>query len=197
MRNEYFDWTDDRIKTLRALWAGGHSASQIGVLMQINKNQVLGKVHRLKLAPRAVAPKKRVPSEAVVARVVASPKRILPRRGLANVFRVERAPRKVAHAALLPPGDDAINLPDAPQDRLEGRLVFSHIPCRFPLWGDGESPTHRYCGDPVIGRDDNVASAYCKEHGKICWTGTMRKAGSPAPMGHHNTKDRGAWRISA
>jgi hypothetical protein len=48
----------------------------------------------------------------------------------------------------------------------------------------------------VIAREDGVASAYCKEHGKVCWTGTARKAGSPAPMGHHNMRDRGIWRIN-
>ena len=33
-------------------WAAGYSASEIGVRMGLNKNQVIGKVHRLQLAPR-------------------------------------------------------------------------------------------------------------------------------------------------
>lgn len=46
------DWTDEAIQRLRELWAQGLSASQIGVELGCNKNQVLGKVHRLHLSMR-------------------------------------------------------------------------------------------------------------------------------------------------
>ena len=66
----------------------------------------------------------KVPLVAVVARAVAGRKAASPDARLANLLRVERAPREVAHAAPLPPGDDAINLPGAPLGVLEGRRVF-------------------------------------------------------------------------
>lgn len=47
-------WTDDRVSTLRRLWAEGLSASQIArQLTQTTRNAVIGKVHRIGLAGRA------------------------------------------------------------------------------------------------------------------------------------------------
>ena len=46
-------WTDDRVSTLRRLWASGRSASQIAdELGGVTRNAVIGKVHRLGLSGR-------------------------------------------------------------------------------------------------------------------------------------------------
>jgi len=50
-------WTDERVETLKKLWADGLSASQIAAeLGGITRNAVIGKVHRLGLAGRAKSP---------------------------------------------------------------------------------------------------------------------------------------------
>ena len=47
-------WTDDRIETLKKMWAEGLSASQIArALGEVTRNAVIGKVHRLGLSGRA------------------------------------------------------------------------------------------------------------------------------------------------
>lgn len=47
------NWTDERVETLRKLWAEGLSASQIAAqLGGVTRNAVIGKVHRLKLSSR-------------------------------------------------------------------------------------------------------------------------------------------------
>jgi GcrA cell cycle regulator len=45
-------WTDERIQELSRLWQAGHSASEIGKLLGVSKNAVVGKAHRLKLPSR-------------------------------------------------------------------------------------------------------------------------------------------------
>jgi len=46
-------WTDDRVETLKAMWAEGKSASQIAKeLGGVTRNAVIGKVHRLGLSNR-------------------------------------------------------------------------------------------------------------------------------------------------
>lgn len=46
-------WTDDRVETLKRLWAEGQSASQIAKeLGGVTRNAVIGKVHRLGLSNR-------------------------------------------------------------------------------------------------------------------------------------------------
>ena len=46
------DWTDDRISELTKLWNEGLSTAEIGKLLGISKNAVVGKAHRLRLASR-------------------------------------------------------------------------------------------------------------------------------------------------
>ncbi|MDE2019727.1 MAG: hypothetical protein KGJ13_05280 [Patescibacteria group bacterium] len=45
-------WTDDLIKAVTELWNEGHPTAEIGRRLGISKNAVIGKVHRLALAPR-------------------------------------------------------------------------------------------------------------------------------------------------
>ena len=50
--NSEHEWTDDRIRELRQLWSEGHSTAEIGRRMNITKNAVVGKAHRLELPAR-------------------------------------------------------------------------------------------------------------------------------------------------
>ena len=45
-------WTPDRDAQLRALWDAGHTGTDIAQRMGATKNSIIGRVHRLKLAPR-------------------------------------------------------------------------------------------------------------------------------------------------
>ena len=47
------DWTPERTKTLIALWEEGLPTSEIGRRLDVTKNSVVGKVHRLGLKKRA------------------------------------------------------------------------------------------------------------------------------------------------
>nr|WP_294915092.1 GcrA family cell cycle regulator [uncultured Neokomagataea sp.] len=46
------DWTDETIARLRELWDQGLSTAEIGRQLEITKNAVVGKAHRLGLPPR-------------------------------------------------------------------------------------------------------------------------------------------------
>jgi|GEM_PF-39389 GcrA cell cycle regulator len=55
-------WTDERVETLKKMWAEGQSASQIAKeLGGVTRNAVIGKVHRLGLSNRATGPEKDEP----------------------------------------------------------------------------------------------------------------------------------------
>ena len=45
-------WTPDRDAQLRALWDAGHTGTDIAQRMGATKNSIIGRVHRLRLAPR-------------------------------------------------------------------------------------------------------------------------------------------------
>lgn len=65
-------WTEDKIATLRQLWAQGLSASQIAnQLGSVTRNAVIGKAHRLGLASRPSP----IRIEAAPASAAAAPRR--------------------------------------------------------------------------------------------------------------------------
>ena len=51
---QVMSWTDERVETLKRMWADGQSASQIAKeLGGVTRNAVIGKVHRLGLSNRS------------------------------------------------------------------------------------------------------------------------------------------------
>lgn len=57
-------WTDERVETLKKMWAEGQSASQIAKeLGGVTRNAVIGKVHRLGLSNRATSSSTKAPKE--------------------------------------------------------------------------------------------------------------------------------------
>ncbi len=66
-------WTDERVETLKKMWAEGQSASQIAKeLGAVTRNAVIGKVHRLGLSNRA-APGGKEADEAELAAAAPAP----------------------------------------------------------------------------------------------------------------------------
>src|SRR6266436_7579726 len=58
-------WNDERVETLKRLWAEGLSASHIATeLGGITRNAVIGKVHRLGISGRAKSPSSAGPRKA-------------------------------------------------------------------------------------------------------------------------------------
>lgn len=47
-----FSWTEEAVATLTELWNAGMTASKIAKALGLNRNQVIGKAHRLKLGGR-------------------------------------------------------------------------------------------------------------------------------------------------
>lgn len=69
-------WTDERVETLKKMWADGQSASQIAKeLGGVTRNAVIGKVHRLGLSNRVGNGAERAEPEE---EVVAAPPRVEP-----------------------------------------------------------------------------------------------------------------------
>ena len=147
-RGDLFDWNAAAIAQLRALWDEGHSSAEIARRMGTSKNAIVGKAHRLQL-----------------------PGRPSPIRQAGSGSRPHQ-PRRIAPpklAALMPM---AVSSAPPVVSPVEPRTVFRPVkagPCRYPLWGDRERPTHRYCDAPA------GASGYCPQHHAVCWV-------KPVPM---------------
>ena len=118
------EWTDDKIARLRALWAEGLSTAEIGRRMNLSKNSVVGKAHRLNLPSRPSPIRKAgdgVERRPVIVKPVAS------RAEAARVTKTEASPA-------LPPPVTRVG----PSGR-----------CMWPL-GDPGRPGFRFCGDDSV-----------------------------------------------
>ena len=90
-------WTDERVETLKKMWAEGQSASQIAKeLGAVTRNAVIGKVHRLGLSNR-VGPGGRDDAEEAELPVTPAPVAEPPRPPVAEPVRAaDPAPRPAA-----------------------------------------------------------------------------------------------------
>ena len=86
-------WTDERVETLKKMWAEGQSASQIAKeLGGVTRNAVIGKVHRLGLSNRVAAGE----DAAEAAPVVAAPAAAAATPRVEPAQRAEPSPRPTA-----------------------------------------------------------------------------------------------------
>jgi GcrA cell cycle regulator len=89
-------WTDERVETLKKMWAEGQSASQIAKeLGGVTRNAVIGKVHRLGLSNRVGAGTGREDGDEAEAPVAAAPVAPPPRVEPAAAAPRAEAPRPV------------------------------------------------------------------------------------------------------
>jgi len=133
-------WTEQRVETLKDLWAEGLSASQIaGQLGGVTRNAVIGKVHRLGLPKRGTA-----------SRIYSKPKKSKPEkraRLAGGIFNPHTQPPK----EVLLPALKKETIPEniiSFQDLKEGQ-------CKFP-YGSPKHEPFGYCGKPV-----SLGKTYC------------------------------------
>jgi GcrA cell cycle regulator len=113
-------WTDERVDQLKSLWTEGLSASQIArVLGGVTRNAVIGKVHRLGLAGRAMPTRSDRP-------------------------RVPSAPRAMRVHVPEPPvvEEDPLTLDDG---NFATVLTINDRMCRWPIGDPAENEFH-FCG---------------------------------------------------
>ena len=152
-------WTDERVETLKKLWAEGHSASQIAAeLGGVTRNAVIGKVHRLGLAGRAKSPSS------------AAPRPRKPR-AASHMMRVPRTSMRgntaLAHAYDLdiePEPELVDNV--IPLGQRRSLLELTEETCRWPI-GDPGTPDFFFCGGPAI-----TSLPYCAYHSRVAYQPT-------------------------
>lgn len=142
-------WNEERVNILTANWPT-MSGGDIALMLGTTRNTVIGKAHRLKLAP-----KRRAPTPGVDKRARLD--------GLRAKRRREQ--RKASPAAISAPPEPI----PPPQPTEYGLSIFQlqEHHCR-EIVGSGEDGLARYCGAPKAGllkaRIGQFHSSYCAEH---------------------------------
>lgn len=175
-------WTEDRVETLKKMWAEGQSASQIAKeLGGVTRNAVIGKVHRLGLSNRAggstapnpaVAPKaKEKPAKPAGAK--AKPATETKPAKVEDPEPVAEKPQLPARKQIIPAGQPLPPQPSANEispealasvrevEKTAKRLTLMELTertCKWPI-GDPATPDFWFCGLPV-----QQGKPYCEAH---------------------------------
>jgi GcrA cell cycle regulator len=164
-------WTDERVETLKKLWADGLSASQIAKqLGGVTRNAVIGKVHRLGLSGRAAPsrPTRRVaaPKLATRPRSASTPAQAgataKPVNGSVPAVARPAAPAPVpVEPHVLPSGDYATV------------LTLREGMCKWPV-GDPADASFRFCGHKTT-----PGQAYCEAHSQMAYQPQAKRKRKP------------------
>ncbi len=154
------DWNEETIGCLRQCWQDGHSTAEIGRRMGISKNAVVGKAHRLMLAPRPSPIRRDLPEGHV-------PRRSAPRRTTGPTLPAPNLPPVAASVPPaagrepvapprqhVPPAQAPVQLRAVPVPRAAARVST----CCWPI-GDPGTASFRFCDDGAI--EENP---YCAQH---------------------------------
>jgi GcrA cell cycle regulator len=160
-------WTDDRIETLRKLWADGLSASQIATALGgVSRNAVIGKIHRLGLSGRVKAP----PRAQAPRRPTAMARPAPQARVMAAAAAVVRVVERPLPAFLPQPQPQAQTVADVlPFTRGVTFLELGPQQCRWPL-GDPGDGDFKFCGART-----GPGETYCCGHADLAFPGRAKK----------------------
>ena len=162
-------WTDERIATLKKMWEGGSTASQIAEeLGGVSRNAVIGKAHRMGLPKRSPAtshrPKQRIqrgkPSLACVGGKPAV------RESLSDV-----RPRSRYDLDLEASAFEAEHSIVSSEDRVTLMTLTSKT-CKWPI-GDPSDADFHFCS-----RDADNGRSYCEFHHRLAYQGIRRRRSS-------------------
>lgn len=127
-------WTEERVETLKRLWAKGNSASEIALVLQVTRNTVIGKVQRLKLPKRLTTNQRR-------------PRAV--NFSIANVKELAEKKSKFVFEEMCK---------GAPEPLMVALEDLSDRSCRWPI-GDPRRDDFGFCGHP-----QEEGSSYCPHH---------------------------------
>ena len=147
-------WTDERVETLKKLWAEGLSAAQIAnKIGGVTRNAVIGKVHRLGLSGRATPAK--------------------PQRGCAPAAAEKEAsaPAKAAREevkSVIPEPDFIAPLVLDSGDAATVSTIGNNM-CKWPI-GDPAREDFHFCGQSTLS-----GKSYCAYHARMAFQPPQRR----------------------
>ena len=148
------DWNDETVARLVSLWSEGHSTAEIGRRINVSKNAVVGKAHRLNLPAR--------PSPIRRDGAPIAPRPVVLRRLTGPTLPPLSAPLPLPVEAPV-----AVVMPPPPQRAEPVRPVVARssrpAACCWPI-GEPGTKSFRFCdGEAAAGKP------YCTEHAQIAY----------------------------
>ena len=146
-------WTDEVVEELRKMWDRGMTTGQIAKALNVTKNSIIGKVHRLCLTARP-SPIKKAPIKAEKAPNPTKTSAKSTKKEAAPITDTAPATPKVEQCA------EETNIP---------LIKLDNHTCRWPL-GDPRDDDFCFCGKHI-----KTGQTYCEEHAAIAYVRTGKK----------------------
>ena len=179
-------WTDDMIEKLKKMWDEGLTTGEIGKRLNVSKNSIVGKVHRLGLSGRPSPIKKKDQAsetpkpEKKPATLKATKEKAKPAAPVSKT--VTEKPKKeekpVAKEEVVAKVDD-VDLKFIPAPIKEktpskagqnvSLIELDNHTCRWPI-GDPKDENFHFCGKKV-----RIGQTYCDEHSAIAYVKPSKK----------------------
>lgn len=156
-------WTDERVETLKKLWAEGLSASQIANrLGGVTRNAVIGKVHRLGLSGRTTTSRAKAPRPR--RRTVSKPTMRSGGQGYTShgntALKALYEPDADIEPEQIPAPVHELVIPESERASI---LTLKECMCRWPIGDPGDADFH-FCGRPA-----GPGASYCEFHSQIAY----------------------------
>lgn len=172
-------WTDKKINELKKLWGKGLTTAEIGKKLNVSKNAVVGKAHRLGLKSRPSPIKNTAARKTAVAKP--SKKTVeAPKKKLAPVKAAKAPVAKPAPKASAATKGKAKETPKAPvkapaaktkatskKQEVDLMVDITDLKigmCKWPI-GDPRMPNFHFCGKPALD-----GKPYCPGHYAMAYT---------------------------
>ncbi len=161
-------WTDEAVEELKRMWDRGMTTGQIAKALNVTKNSIIGKVHRLCLTARPSPIKKSASSD----EEKKTPKTSKKSTSSAKTTKEKSKPAVQAEAK---PASKVVS-EQIPADK-SPVLEKTNIPlvkldnhtCRWPM-GDPRDEDFCFCGKRV-----RTGQTYCEEHSAVAYVKAGKK----------------------
>ncbi len=160
------EWTEELIARLRALWDEGHSTAEIGRILGVSKNAVVGKAHRLNLPARPSPIRRESGSAPPRTRRIARGPTLPPLPAAALAGEARPVSEK---AAVLPIAAASFAASSADAGRslaaagAASRPYTRRIACCWPL-GEPGTPGFHFCAAEAV-----PGKPYCAAHAQLAY----------------------------
>lgn len=171
-------WTDEMVEDLKKMWHEGLTTGEIGKRLNVSKNSIVGKVHRLGLSGRPSPIKKKDNSE----KKEKTTEPVVKAEKIEKAAKEEKIPATVKTKSEKPvkteietPREEKVEF-SKPHAKTEinrhGKTMLTDLDnhtCRWPI-GDPKDENFHFCGKKV-----KIGQTYCDEHANIAYVKTGKK----------------------
>ena len=159
-------WTEQMVEDLKSMWKEGLTTGEIGKRLNVSKNSIVGKVHRLGLSGRPSPIKKK--SDAPAPKEPAAPKIKEPAKPVEKPIAKEEKSEPVRPKTETAPAVSGTFAAPRHKGNVSLTELDNHT-CRWPI-GDPKDENFHFCGKKV-----RIGQTYCEEHAAVAYVKPGKK----------------------